>query len=140
MTRSGVLVLSSLSEGSSGVLIQAVEYGAHVVANDCQIETRKICDIVLWAVVSSLLTIDPVATRARLMTYLQLVVLVWLIWEIAWSPERQRALLQAFVLGTCFAALGTVSNYLSGVSVDVEAARFSTLHTNPNELGLTLAL
>ena len=95
---------------------------------------------VLWAGVSSLWTIDPVATRARLMTYLQLVVLVWLIWEIAWSPERQRALLQAFVLGTCFAALGTVSNYLSGVSVDVEAARFSTLHTNPNELGLTLVL
>src|SRR5712691_10169056 len=34
---------------------------------------------VLWAGASSLWSIDPEATRARFMTYLQLVLLVWLI-------------------------------------------------------------
>src|SRR5438128_1139747 len=95
---------------------------------------------VLWAGVSSLWTIDPVATRARLMTYLQLVVLVWLIWEIAWSPERQRALLQAFVLGVSFAAVVTVHRYLSHVAIVDEATRFTALSFNVNELGMTLVL
>jgi O-antigen ligase len=95
----------------------------------------------LWAGVSSFWSIDPEATRTRFLTYLQLVVLVWLIWEIAWSPERQRALLQAYVLGVCLAAVVTLHNYLSGVGVpETNAVRFAALNQNPNELGLTLAL
>ncbi len=94
---------------------------------------------VLWAGVSSFWSIDPEATRARFMTYLQLVVLVWLIWEIAWSPERQRALLQAYVLGACVAAAANIYNYLSGVSYD-DPARFTSLNQDPNELGVILAL
>src|SRR6266705_3496227 len=86
---------------------------------------------VLWAGVSSFWSIDPEATRARFMTYLQLVVLVWLIWEIAWSPERQRALLQAYVLGACVAAAANIYNYLSGVSYD-DPARFTSLNQHPS--------
>ena len=44
---------------------------------------------VLWTGASTFWSIDPEATRTRFLTYLQLVVLVWLIWEIGWSPERQ---------------------------------------------------
>lgn len=96
---------------------------------------------VLWAGLSSFWSIDPQATRTRFLTYLQLAVLVWLIWEIAWSPERRRALLQAYVLGAGVAAVVTIYNYLSGVvPLETEAARFAALNQNPNELGLTLAL
>jgi len=69
---------------------------------------------VLWAGVSSFWSIDPEATRTRVITYLQLVVLVWLIWEIAWSSARQRALFQAYVVGASVAALVTIHNFLSG--------------------------
>lgn len=95
---------------------------------------------VLWAGVTSFWSIDPGATRARFMTYLQLAVLVWLIWEIAWSPERRRALLQAYVLGACVASFATIYNYLSGVPLAGETARFTALNSDPNELGLTLVL
>jgi len=104
---------------------------------------------VLWAGLSSFWSLDPETTRARVMTYLQLVVLAWLIWQVAWSPARQRALLQAYVLGGCVAAVVTIHNYLSGahylsgfswgVPLDADI-RFAALNQDPNELGLTLAL
>jgi len=94
---------------------------------------------VLWAGVSAFWSIDPEATRVRLLTYLQLVVLAWLIWEIAWSPERQRALLQAYVLGVSFAAGVTIHTYLLGVPA-LEGTRFTAFSFNVNELGMTLAL
>ena len=100
---------------------------------------------VLWAGVSSLWSVDPDATRTRFLTYLQLVVFVWLMWEIAWSPARQRALLQAYVLGASVAALVTIHNYLAGANYfsggdPTDIARFAALNQDPNELGLTLAL
>jgi O-antigen ligase len=95
---------------------------------------------VFWAAVSMLWSIDQDATRTRLLTYLQLVVLVWLIWEIAWSPDRIRALLGAYVLGVSLAALATVYDYVSGVHAAGYPGRFNGLNVNPNELGMTLAL
>jgi O-antigen ligase len=67
-------------------------------------------------------------------------VLVWLIWEIAWSRERQRALLQAYVLGVSFAAVMTLYRYLSHVAIVDETTRFTALSFNVNELGMTLVL
>jgi O-antigen ligase len=99
---------------------------------------------VLWVGASSFWSIDPEGTRMRFVTSLQLLVLVWLIWEIAWSPERQRALLQAYVLGVCVAAVATMHSYLSGSAWlahgTVETARFVALNQDPNELGVILAL
>lgn len=95
---------------------------------------------VLWAAMTMLWTIDQDATRTRLLTYLQLAVLVWLIWEIAWSPQRTRALLGAYVLGVSLAAGATIHDYLSGVHAAGYPGRFNGLDVNPNELGMTLAL
>ena len=99
---------------------------------------------VLWVGVSSFWSIDPQASRTRFITSLQLLVLVWLIWEIAWSPERQRSLLQAYVVGVCVAAVATIHSYLSGSAWlahgTVETARFVALNQDPNELGVILAL
>jgi len=95
---------------------------------------------VLWSGVSAFWSMDPEATGLRFLTYLQLLVLVWLIWEIGWSPERQRALLQAYVLGVSFAAVMTLYRYLSHVAIVDETTRFTALSFNVNELGMTLVL
>jgi O-antigen ligase len=95
---------------------------------------------VFWAAISMLWSIDQDATRTRLMTYLQLALLVWLIWEIAWSPQRTRALVGAYVLGVSVAAIATVRDYVSGVHAAGYEGRFNALSVNPNELGMTLAL
>src|SRR6185436_17759403 len=72
--------------------------------------------------------------------YVQLALLVWLIWEIAWAPRHRRALLQAYVLGASVAAFATMFNYLNGVPLAGETGRFTALNSDPNELGLTLVL
>src|SRR6266576_1579020 len=87
---------------------------------------------VLWAAVSTLWSIDTEATRTRLLTYVQLAVLVWLIWEIAWSPQRTRALLGAYVLGVAVASVATIRDYLSGEHAAGYAGRFYALSINPN--------
>ncbi len=96
---------------------------------------------VLWAGATSFWSADAVATRTVFLTYLQLLVLVWLIPEIAWSADRQRALFQAYVLGAGVAAVLTIRDYVSGVvALETVAGRFAALNQDPNELGLTLAL
>jgi O-antigen ligase len=96
---------------------------------------------VLWAGATSLWSVDPDATRTVFLTYLQLLVFAWLISEIAWSPDRQRALFQAYVLGSGVAAVLTIHDYVSGaVALETVAGRFAALNQDPNELGLTLAL
>jgi len=96
---------------------------------------------VLWAGATSLWSVDPEATGMVFLTYLQLLVLVWLISEIGWSPDRQRALFQAYVLGAGVAAVLTIHDYVSGVvALETVAGRFAALNQDPNDLGLTLAL
>jgi O-antigen ligase len=96
---------------------------------------------VLWAGVTSFWSLDPQATRTQVVTYVQLLVFVWLLWEIASSPERQQALLRAYVLGASVAAVLTIQNYLSGARfVLATDTRFAALNQDPNDLGLTLAL
>jgi O-antigen ligase len=95
---------------------------------------------VLWAGLSTFWSIDQEATRARFMTYLQLLVLAWLIWEVGWSRDRQRALLEAYVLGACVLAGATIYNYHRGVPLLYNPERFTALNQNANELGMTLAL
>src|ERR1043166_560392 len=100
---------------------------------------------VLWTGLTSFWSVDPDSTHRVFLTYLQLGVFVWLMWEIAWTPERQRALLQAYVVGVSLASLMAIHNYLSGIPIagehlGVEAVRFTALDLDVNELGLTLAL
>lgn len=94
---------------------------------------------VLWAGLSSFWSIDPDATRARVLTYGQLAVLVWLLQENAWSPDRRRLLLEAYVLGASLAAIAVIYNFSAGISV-ADPSRFAAMNANPNYLGLTLAL
>lgn len=96
---------------------------------------------VLWAGVTSFWSLDPEATRTLVVTYLQLLVFVWLMWEVAPSSGRQQALLQAYALGASVAAVLTIHNYLSGVRFALATdTRFAALNQDPNDLGLTLAL
>jgi O-antigen ligase len=70
-------------------------------------------------------------------SYLQLLVMVWLIWELASLEREQRRLMQAYVLGTCVSATDTVYQYLSHQEI---TERFASAGFNPNDLALALAL
>ena len=65
---------------------------------------------VLWAAASILWSADAVASAERAGTYLQLLFLTLLLWDLIDTPERLRAVLQAYVFGcwVCFVDLALV--------------------------------
>src|SRR5882724_10014909 len=64
--------------------------------------------LVAWSALSIFWTVDWASTVTRVGTYLQLLVMVWLIWELAVTERRVVGVLQAYVFGAFFASLGTI--------------------------------
>jgi O-antigen ligase len=73
----------------------------------------------------------------RFWTYVQLVVMLWIIWELAPSWARQLGLLTAFVFGAYVASLSTLMLYRRAAG---ELRRFAGVEADPNSLAMTLAL
>ena len=73
-------------------------------------------------------------------TYVQIFVMLWVVWEASPTAARLVGLLQAYVLGAYVAAGSTIYNYLAGVGIREDAQRFSATGFDPNDLGATLAL
>jgi O-antigen ligase len=73
-------------------------------------------------------------------TYVQLLLVVWMIWELAPTVGRQRGLLMAYVLGAYVAGLATIRAYLTGVGTSATLRRFAAEGFDANALGTILAL
>ena len=137
--------------------IGLVTVGCGLLSALVRAQGRALCELhywmlsfVAWSSASIFWTLDRDSTEARIGTYAQLLVLAWLIWELARSDERVLGLLQSYVLGTCVCALGTIVNVLTGrtygllsnveLPKGVNADRYTIRGVNPNDLGLMLAL
>lgn len=115
---------------------------------------RRLCELhywlmafALWSSLSILWTMDRDNSAARIGTYLQLLVLAWVIWVLTSSESRVLSLLQAYVFGTVICSAATISNLLAGRTMDptdgadpTTSDRYSMNNLNPNDLGFMLAL
>jgi O-antigen ligase len=83
-------------------------------------------------------TADEGRAITKFGTYLQLLLVLWMIWELAPTYQRTRGLLLAYVCGAYVAAINTIMVYrsLAGTS----ARRFAAAGFDPNDLGMILAL
>ncbi|HEV8176712.1 MAG TPA: O-antigen ligase family protein [Gemmatimonadales bacterium] len=95
---------------------------------------------VIWVGLTSIWTIDPERTGAALMGVAQAVVIPWLIWELAATPQRRAGLLQAYVFGAYVSALYTILTYRAGVATGIVDSRYAAEGFNPNSLGFLLVL
>jgi len=105
---------------------------------------------VAWATCSLFWTIDWNLTATRTGTYLQLLVVVFVIWELATTEARVFGLLRCYVGGALMASLFLLINYMLGLTARevYEAAgeetwndnRYTIAGLNENDLGLILAL
>lgn len=99
----------------------------------------------LWFCCTYFWTIDTLATQTMIRAYFQEMVIVWLVWEFAESPQDLRALLRAFVGGSWVLALLTVANLGSPEAIEAGQTRFAAAGQDPNDvarfldLGLPLA-
>ena len=93
----------------------------------------------VWASLSFFWAIDPEPAMLQIKRNLQLIGLIWLLWEFSETPARRAGLYQAYVLGAYVAVINTFINYKSGVAAAGE--RFSAAEgANPNDLGFLLVL
>lgn len=99
---------------------------------------------VLWSSIGYFWSIRPPAALSRTITYGQLLVMVWLVWQLTRDERQWRALLQAYVAGSFFAILVVIFNFARGeatlVSMNTGLTRFSFAGGDPNYFALSLVL
>jgi O-antigen ligase len=74
---------------------------------------------------------------AKFWTYVQLVLVIWIVWELARSPRQVIGLLTAYVLGAHVAAIGTIMLYVREGGV---LFRFAAGGVDPNDLAMNMVL
>jgi hypothetical protein len=90
---------------------------------------------ILWNTLSLLWSAAPDRTISRAITYWQLFVFVYLIWDLYTTPTKLRSGLQAYIFGGYITIFSIVSGLLSGA-----ATRYSASGFNSNVAGIILAL
>ena len=93
---------------------------------------------VLVAAVSYMWSLYPAGTLVQVSTYVQLLTMVWLIWDLAARSEEQVQLMQAYVLGTFVSGIDTIYQFLTHQESVYQ--RYAGTNLNPNDLGLMMAL
>jgi O-antigen ligase len=93
---------------------------------------------VLWACAGAFWATDPVRMSVKVQRFIQLFLMSWMLWELASTPKRQRALLMAYVLGAYVAAYKTIVVYYA--EQGTTSKRFAAPNFDPNDLGTLLAL
>ena len=93
---------------------------------------------VAWSAISLFWSVDPTETVRTIRTNVQLLVLVFLLWDLYSTPTRIRAGLQAYVLGTWVAIANIVFNMLSGSTGSFN--RYTVEGFNADTAGLMMAL
>jgi O-antigen ligase len=94
----------------------------------------------LWFGCSYLWSIDPAATLEKLRGYFQEMMIVWLVWQFAETPQDLRFLLRAFVAGSWVLALLTLANFTSAEAIAAEQIRFVADGQDPNDVARFLDL
>jgi O-antigen ligase len=92
---------------------------------------------ILWGSFTYLWSFAPAQTLTGIVTFSQLLTMVWLIWEFAQTHREQILLLRAYVLGAGVSSVATIVNYFQG---NQDQGRYTGLHFNPGDLALILAL
>lgn len=94
--------------------------------------------VVFWASLTYRWSVAPDATEERVTTYLQLLLIVSLMWQLCLDEVDAKALMAAYVLGTFIPAADTFYRYT--MAQETFYLRYATAGFDPNDLALTLAL
>lgn len=92
---------------------------------------------VAWTGITLLWVHSP-DSDVRVRTFFQLMIMVWLILQMARRDEEVRWAFAAYILGCYVSAISSVHNYLSGVEEHYQ--RFAAAGFDPNDTALTLVL
>lgn len=93
-----------------------------------------------WLALSYFWTVDPDASREGLITMAQLLLLVWLVWQLCEGDRARNALLQSFVLGASVVAINVLWVFLFEPETIRIDGRIASAGENQNEVATVLGL
>lgn len=141
----GVMRLPGLGNGSK--LFGYVVAGCWIVAVVAAGRLRKFtpyhiaaCAFVLWNAMTTFWSADPVRTVGHVATWIQLLGVVVILWDLYTTRTAVLAGLQAYVLGAFVAIANAVANFLSGEQFYTHYDRYSPDDTNPDGFAFIIVL
>jgi O-antigen ligase len=73
----------------------------------------------LWNFASLIWTVALTETLQEILTYVQLIILIWIIWDLYTSIESVYRAMNAFIFGAYVAIFATINNYIHGHEIEV---------------------
>jgi hypothetical protein len=95
---------------------------------------------VLWNALSLFWSADAGRTLVQVLTWVQLLGLVFILWDLYTTRAALLAGLQAYILGTYVAIGSAVANYFANTPFYTHYQRFGPGDTNPDGFGFIVAL
>ena len=93
---------------------------------------------VLWSALTYFWSVDHQATQRRMVTFAELLAMVWMIWDTCRDARLQTLLMQAYVWGAVAASASAGYRFLEGQQTYYR--RYAAAGFEPNTFGLVLAL
>ncbi len=95
----------------------------------------------IFGVTSIFWTVDYDLTFIRLKTYVQLLIQIWMIWDLITTEKIFRISLLSYLLGTLLVIIDLINNFISGQLIsEWDVGRYSGGGQNAVELSLILSL
>jgi O-antigen ligase len=136
-----VLVLPGIGTFGRLIGILAALFCIFSVIETAKLRAPSLLHILLsafvgWSCLTYFWTFAPEPTVIQIETYVQLLALAWMIWQLAPEHIDRLILLRGYLLGSTVSALATLTlrSSLGG------GAREAAFNMNPNDIGLRMAL
>jgi O-antigen ligase len=141
MPLENALVLPVIGTFGRAAGLAAFIFGIFSVVETAKLRAPSLMHLLLaafvgWSSLTYFWSFAPDATVIQIETYVQLIALPWMIWQLAPEHTQRVVLMKAYLLGSIVSAMGTLTmrSSLGG------GAREAAFNMNPNDIGLRLAL
>jgi O-antigen ligase len=141
MPLENALVLPGVGTVGRAVGLAAFVFGILSVLETAKLRAPSPVHLLLaafvgWSSLTYFWTYAPEETVIQIITYFQLLMLAWMIWQLAPEHQQRVLLMKAYLLGAVISSVGTLTTHSSLGG----GAREAAFNMNPNDVGLRLAL
>ena len=130
-----------------GTISRLIGFGSIGIALLLILSYKKISEIpiviwlmllfIVWNFLTYFWSIHPPRTFSRIITFTQLLAMVWLIWELCKTKKDGLLIMQAYILGAYVAITDMLLTYFTG---QADSFRIAATGFNPNWLAISLAV